>query len=82
MQSNELEKINIIRDNICEFVPKISIIIPVYNCEKFIRECYNSIVDQTIKNIQIIFVDDGSTDHSINILKTLAESDRRIMIIS
>lgn len=81
MQSNELEKINIIRKDVCENAPSISIIIPVYNCEKFIRECYYSIAEQKLKNIQIIYIDDGSTDQSINILKNLADGDNRIMII-
>ena len=42
----------------------ISVIVPVYNVEKYIRECLDSIVNQTYKNLQIILVDDGSTDNS------------------
>lgn len=41
----------------------ISVIVPVYNVEKYIRECLDSIVNQTYKNLQIILVDDGSTDN-------------------
>lgn len=46
----------------------ISVIVPVYNVEKYIRECLDSIVNQTYKNLQIILVDDGSTDNSGKIL--------------
>ena len=44
--------------------PLISVIVPVYNVEKYIRECLDSIVNQTYKNLQIILVDDGSSDNS------------------
>ena len=50
----------------------ISIIIPVYNAEKYINDCFESILSQTLKNFEVIFVDDGSTDSSAEILKRLA----------
>ena len=61
--------------------PKISVIIPVYNVEKYLSECLNSIVNQTLKEIEIICVNDGSTDRSLQILKEYASKDTRIKII-
>ena len=52
---------------------KVSIIVPVYNREKDIINCYNSLLKQTYKNIEIIFVDDGSTDNTLNILKSFTK---------
>jgi len=60
---------------------KISIIIPVYNKEKYLENTIKNITNQNYKNIEIIFVDDGSTDNSINIIKQLTKNDRRIKII-
>ena len=57
---------------------KISIIIPVYNSEKFINKCLDSIINQTYKNIEIICINDGSTDNSLNILKKYKKEDNRI----
>ena len=62
--------------------PKVSVIIPVYNVEKYIRECLDSIVGQTLKDIEIICVNDGSADSSLEILKEYGERDKRITIIS
>lgn len=62
-------------------MPKVSIIIPVYNVEKYLRQCLDSVVNQTLKDIEIICVNDGSTDNSLQILKEYADSDRRIKII-
>ena len=60
---------------------KISIIIPVYNVEKYLGECLDSVVNQTLKDIEIICVNDGSTDNSLSILKEYASKDNRINII-
>ena len=49
--------------------PKISVIVPVYNVEKYLSECLDSIVNQTLIDIEIICVNDGSTDNSLSILK-------------
>ena len=62
--------------------PKISIIIPFYNVEKYIEECIESVVNQTIKDIEIIFVNDGSTDSSAAIVKKYADTDNRIKLIN
>ena len=61
--------------------PKISVIVPVYNVEKYLSECLDSIVNQTLKDIEIICVNDGSTDNSIFILREYASKDNRIKII-
>ena len=45
--------------------PKVSVILPVYNVEKYLKQCMDSIVNQTLKDIEIICVDDGSTDERI-----------------
>lgn len=60
---------------------KISIIIPVYNTEKYIEKCLNSIIGQTLSDIEIICVNDGSTDNSLDVLKKFAARDLRIKII-
>ena len=60
----------------------ISIIIPVYNCEKYISRCLRSIINQTYKNLQIIVVNDGSTDNTLNICEDIARNDSRIEIYS
>ena len=62
--------------------PKVSVIIPVYNVEKYVRECLDSIVGQTLEEIEIICVNDGSTDGSLEILKEYGARDKRITILS
>jgi len=61
---------------------KVSVIIPVYNVEKYLRECLDSISNQTLKDIEIICINDGSTDKSLGILEEYAEKDSRILVIS
>ena len=61
---------------------KISVIVPVYNAEKYLAECLDSIVLQTYKNLEIICVDDGSTDNSPEILRQYAAKDKRFKIIT
>lgn len=58
---------------------KYSIIIPVYNTESYLRKCLNSVINQTYSNIEIIIVDDGSTDGSKNIYNEYAKKDSRIL---
>lgn len=60
---------------------KVSIIIPVYNAEAYLRKCLNSLIRQTLTEIEIICVNDGSTDGSLEILERYARTDRRIRII-
>lgn len=60
---------------------KVSVIIPVYNVEKYLSECLDSLLTQTLEEIEIICVDDGSTDSSPKILDAYAEKDSRIIVI-
>jgi len=61
---------------------KISVIIPVYNTEKYLKECLESIINQTLTDIEIICINDGSTDNSLDILNSYANSDKRIKVFS
>lgn len=65
----------------CFIVPKVSVIIPVYNVEKYLAECLDSVINQTEKDIEIICIDDCSTDSSLNILQEYAKNDNRIVIL-
>ena len=61
---------------------KVSVIVPVYNVAKYLEECLNSIINQTYKNIEIIIVNDGSTDNSLDIIEIFKNKDNRIKVIS
>jgi glycosyltransferase involved in cell wall biosynthesis len=61
---------------------KVGIVIPIYNVEKYLKECLDSVINQTYKNLEIILVNDGSTDNSLDIAKEYAKSDPRITIIN
>ncbi len=61
--------------------PKVSVIIPVYNVEDYLRQALDSVVNQTLNDIEIICVDDCSTDNSLNILKEYAAKDSRIKLL-
>lgn len=63
-------------------MPKVSVIIPVYNVEKYLRKCLDSIINQTLKDIEIICVNDCSPDNSLDILKEYTSKDNRIKIIN
>ena len=60
---------------------KVSIIIPVYNVEKYISQCLDSAINQSLKDIEIIIVDDCGSDKSMDIAKEYAKNDSRIKII-
>ena len=60
----------------------ISLIVPVYNGERFLRACADSILNQSMREIEVIFVDDGSTDGSREILKEYARKDARVRVIA
>jgi Glycosyltransferases involved in cell wall biogenesis len=63
-------------------MPIISVIIPVYNVEKYLDQCIKSVLDQTLKDIELICVDDGSTDGSLAILNSFAAQDRRMRVLT
>ena len=60
----------------------ISIIVPIYNVAPFLEKCLESIVNQTYKNLEIILIDDGSSDGSQRICQKYADRDSRIIVIS
>lgn len=61
---------------------KVSVIIPIYNAYDYLRPAMDSVLDQTLSDIEVICVDDGSTDHSLDILKEYRERDARVRIIT
>lgn len=63
-------------------MPKVSIVIPIYNTEKYLRQCLDSITGQTLKDIEIICVDDGSKDSSLSIIREYEKRDPRIKVIT
>lgn len=63
-------------------VPAVSVVVPVYNVEGYVRATLDSLVSQTLEDIEIICVDDGSTDSSLSVLEEYAASDPRIKVIS
>lgn len=62
--------------------PKVSILMPVYNVEKYLRQCMDSVIGQTLREVEIICVNDGATDGSPEILKEYAEKDSRVIVIN
>ncbi len=64
-----------------EDLPLVSIIMPVYNAEKYLKNSLHSLLNQTYKKLEIICVNDGSTDNSLDVLKMIAQSDDRVKII-
>lgn len=60
----------------------VSVIVPVYQAEKYLKNCINDILMQSYSNIEVIIIDDGSTDGSLNICKKLAVNDSRVKVIS
>jgi glycosyltransferase involved in cell wall biosynthesis len=63
-------------------LPKVSIIVPVYNTAKYLNQCLTSLIDQTLKDIEIIVVNDGSSDNSLEIIESFQRKDSRIKVIS
>lgn len=69
------------RDNGIKALMKISVIIPVYNVEKYLNRCVDSVLNQTYQNLEVVLVDDGSTDNSSAICDEYAKSDGRVIVI-
>ena len=59
----------------------ISVIIPVYNTKQYLKSCLDSVLAQTYTELEILFIDDGSTDGSSELLDSLVETDSRIRIV-
>lgn len=62
--------------------PMVSIVVPVYNVEKYLEKCMQSLCEQTLDNIEIVCVNDGSTDSSREIIESYCQKDDRIKIIT
>ena len=63
-------------------MPKVSVIMPVYNAQKFLKETVDSVLNQTLRDIELIAIDDGSKDKSLDILKKYAEKDKRVVVLT
>lgn len=68
-------------EDMIQVAPVVSIIVPVFNVEKYIAQCLNSLTSQTLRNIEIICINDCSTDGSLQILQEYADKDNRIIVI-
>ena len=66
--------------NSCNSIPKVTINVPVYNVESYLRQCLDSLIVQTLSEIEILLIDDGSTDNSGNICDEYAKHDSRIRV--
>ncbi len=62
-------------------MPKVSVIIPVFNMEKFVAECLESVLQQTLNDIEVIIINDGSKDNSLKIIREYQRRDNRIIVI-
>ena len=63
-------------------MPKVSVIIPIYNVEKYLERCLKSVINQSLKDLEIICVNDGSEDKCIDILNFYQDKDSRIIVIN
>ena len=61
---------------------KVSIILPIYNVSQYLRECLDSVVRQTLREIEILCVNDGSTDDSLEIIQEYAAKERRKVVVT
>ena len=63
-------------------MPKVSVIIPVYNAEKYLNKCISSIANQTMQDIEILAVNDGSTDNSLEVLEQLSSKYKKLQVFN
>ena len=63
-------------------MPKVSILVPIYNVEKYLRECLESLSNQTLQDIEIICINDGSTDNSLGIIKEYVKKRANVFVSS
>lgn len=63
-------------------MPKVSILVPIYNVEKYLKECLDSLINQSLKDIEIICINDGSTDNSLSIIEEFIAKDCRVKVIN
>lgn len=61
--------------------PKVTFIVPIYNTEKYLKQCLDSILNQTLKEIEVICIDDASTDNSAVIIRKYSENDDRVKCV-
>jgi glycosyltransferase involved in cell wall biosynthesis len=61
--------------------PKISVNVPVYNTAKYLRACLDSLVAQTFEDFEVVFIDDGSTDSSVEIIREFIDADKRFRLV-
>ncbi|MDR3224472.1 MAG: glycosyltransferase [Holosporales bacterium] len=61
--------------------PAISIIVPVFNASEYLEKCFISLVNQSLRGIELIFINDGSTDNSMSLLKSFADTDDRVIVL-
>ena len=80
-QNEKKEKLSTVKAE-KKYDAKVSVIIPVYNVEKYLKKCLDSVITQTYTNLEIICVDDGSTDHSLDILRFYEKKDSRIKVFT
>ena len=73
---------NIVKNSSYLFTPKISVIIPIYNSKNYLNDCLKSIINQTLKEIEIICINDGSTDNSLELINEIIGKDNRVKIIN
>ena len=62
--------------------PELSVIVPIFNSELYLEKCVESILNQTFENFEVILVDDGSSDRSLDICRKYEQKDKRVRVIS
>ena len=71
-----------VENNLTQNLPLISIIVPAYNVENYVAACLKTLIEQTYKNLEIIVINDGSTDNTLSIVNEFVSKDNRIKVIT